>query len=925
MVPFSSSDHHSTQIYSIRQFTFALAVGFRIFAARSDETAIEFLAPSVIPMQFLLVSCVLLLLVLCTPTLRSQSRVVSNRAIPASRLTGGSIQIDGLLDEPEWSRAVSSSDFQQKEPREGEPSTCETHIRILYDDDALYIGAVMMAPPVDGIRTSLTRRDNPGNSERILISIDSYRDFRTAYTFGVTASGVRIDYYHPEDKEFSRDYSFDPIWEARVVRDSSAWTAELKIPFSQLRFTASHQLVFGLNINRYIPSRNEDTYWVLIPKNETGWSSRFGSITGLSNIREQRRLELLPYVAGSARLNRDVHAKDPYKDEIGTEGNVGFDVKMGLGPNLTLDATCNPDFGQVEADPAEVNLTAYETAFDEKRPFFVEGAPLLKGNGPTYFYSRRIGARPRGSVTADRAHFINAPNATTIIGAAKVSGRLATGLSLAALTAVTAREFAEYADTLAGMRGEQIVEPLSSYNVVRVLQEFGPSASTIGAVLTTTLHEVRDVPVLDEIMNRASMTGGVDWNLRFLDGMYVLSGYVGGSHVMGSTASMIRLQRSSAHFYQRPDAPHVRVDSSRTSLSGMTASLSLSKNSGTHWLWGIGSTMESPGFDLNDLGKLNQADETDIWGWIRYRESEPGPIFHSWGIECAPNSGWDFGGFRTFSEFNLSFSAVWKNFWNTELWGGYVFPAYSNNLSRGGPLMRNGLGWYGGCNLANNYAAQTRWSVFGNANANELGGWSFNYGGSISWKLSSSCEMSFSPWFARSLYKRQYVTTIDDPDAPTNGRWYLFTTIDRSTLATTFRVNYAFTPDLSIELYAEPYAANGSCFDVGALDAPRSMHLRDLSRDGFRLQRFGPDVVVTTPSDRILSFSLPDFTYLSFRSNLVLRWEWHPGSTLYLVWQQNRGSYESSSRRLQWDSFTSPLSASGDHVVALKISYWVHV
>ncbi|MBR9977470.1 MAG: carbohydrate binding family 9 domain-containing protein, partial [Bacteroidetes bacterium] len=476
--------------------------------------------------------------------------------------------IDGVLSEELWMRLPPATNFTQQEPREGQAATLRTEVRFSYDAQALYIGAIMYVDDPEEIQSTLSRRDNAGNSERLLISLDTYRDNRTAYTFGITADGVRIDYYHPNDAEHSRDYSFDPVWEAQVTQSQEAWIAEIRIPFSQLRFNDSESQLWGLNLNRYIPSRNEDTYWVMIPKNDAGWSSRFGRLTGIEGIRPSSRIELTPYTVGDLTISRGGNPADPFYDRMAWRGNAGLDLKMGLGPNLTLDATVNPDFGQVEADPAEVNLSAYETYYSERRPFFVEGIPLLRGEGPEYFYSRRIGAKPRmlpGGVFID--HFSN----TTILGASKLSGRLASGLSIAALSAVTEREFVNTYDPRTGTYGLSMIEPLTGYGVLRMQQELDEeSGSVVGVVLTGVSRDLT-TPDSETLLPRQATSGGVDWKLRFDRASYELQGHAGFSHLIGSKEAVDLVQRSSTHFFQRPDADHITYDPQRTALTGVTA------------------------------------------------------------------------------------------------------------------------------------------------------------------------------------------------------------------------------------------------------------------------------------------------------------------------------------------------------------------
>ncbi|MEO2196367.1 MAG: DUF5916 domain-containing protein, partial [bacterium] len=395
----------------------------------------------------------------------------------AERVAEGAIRIDGTLDEPIWRTAPAVTDFIQAEPDEGEPPTDRMEVRFAYDDGALYVGARMFSTAP--VQAPLSRRDDGGLAESIQIELDTYLDRRTAYMFGVTAAGVRLDHYHSRDDEGNRDTEYDPVWQARTARTDDGWTAELWLPFSQLRFNARAEQVFGLNIKRDIPALNEENYWALVRRTESGWASRFGDLRGIVDVEPRLRLELLPYVSGSARFTGDRDLNDPFDDGKNLGGRGGADVKYGVGSNLTLDVAFNPDFGQIEADPAEVNLTVFETIFSERRPFFLEGNDVLTAGTGNYYYSRRIGARPTGSAVGD---YVDRPDTATILAAAKLTGRLSSGTSLGLLAAVTDAESARTSTD--GVLGRTQVAPRSGWGVARVIQEVGDQGSTVGGHLT---------------------------------------------------------------------------------------------------------------------------------------------------------------------------------------------------------------------------------------------------------------------------------------------------------------------------------------------------------------------------------------------------------------------------------------------------------
>ncbi len=845
----------------------------------------------------------------------------SSHTLHALRIANGGVTVDGRLTEDAWHTAVPTDSFNQKEPVEGGTPLERSEVRLAYDDEAVYFGARLFVRHPDSIQAIVSRRDNVGNSERILFSIDTYNDSRTAYTFGVTATGVRIDYYHAEDKEFSRDYTFDPVWEATTSIDSTSWYAELRIPFSQLRFTSQEVQQWGLNMNRYIPSTNEDIYWVVIPKNATGWSSRFGSITGIAGVTAHRPIELVPYVAGEALQRSSGDDWSPFERNTRT-ARIGLDMKMGLSNALTLDATIHPDFGQVEADPAEVNLSAYETYFSERRPFFTEGSQLLSGIGPAYFYSRRIGAAPKGGVDADH---VSMPTSTAILGAAKVSGRLASGLSLAALSAVTAREYAETYDGDSQRRGEWEVEPLTGFAVARIQQEFGPAASTAGAMMTLVRRDIPSTGLIGSQMVRDAFSGGADWDLRFNNGAYSLRGFAGMSHVAGNAAAILRIQRSPAHYFQRPDQSHVRVDSSRTSLTGYAAGLTFQKHSGEHWLFQTGASVESPEFEINDAGRVASVDNIDASYYITWRENVPSDWFHSISVSHGLWAGWNYGGITRYVTTGLELSITWKNFWGTYIYFDTDQRALSDNLTRGGPLMESPFQWRSGITANSNYANPTQMGLEGHVSHDELGGWSTSTEANLAMNPTGRLKITLSAEWGVSVSARQYVTRIASPLSPTFGNRYVFAGIDRSTVSMGLRANYAFSPDLTLEVYAEPFAASGRYFDFGELQAASSMNLRRYGTDGSIIEPLADGSQRVTDGTQTFILQNSDFHVLSFRSNVVLRWEWLRGSTLFVVWQQNRGSQEMTGERIRPGQILDSFAAPGDNLIAIKLSYWLPV
>ena len=525
----------------------------------------------------------------------------------------------------------------------------------------LYVGARMHSR--DGVQVPLSRRDDDDQVASITIELDTYLDRRTAYAFGVTAAGARLDHFHPTDDENNDDEEFDPVWQARTVVTEDGWTAELRIPFSQLRFNARDEHVWGLNIKRYVPQTEEESFWALVGLTESGWASRFGDLHGIGDVSPPLRLEVAPYIGGSSRITGDRDFGNPFDDGKNLNGRVGVDVKYGVGSNLTLDVTVNPDFGQIDADPAEVNLTVFETIFSERRPFFLEGNNVLTAGTGNYYYSRRIGTRPNGPARGD---YVDYPQETTILGAAKLTGRLASGTSIGVLTAVTDGEFADIATV--GDESRVQVTPRALWGVARVIQEIGDQGSTVGAHLTTVHRDLGPAEPLSQLLSRNAVTAGADTRLRFADQTYEVRGNVGLTHIDGEETAIAGFQLRNSHLFHRVDQPSIRFDPTRQSLNGAQVTASINKIAGRHWLWGYRTMIESPEFEPSDFGRLNFAGDIDGGPSLTYRETVPGRLFraYSLGVRLRTYNYFDTNlGYRQILSSNNS--VTFLNFWQANV------------------------------------------------------------------------------------------------------------------------------------------------------------------------------------------------------------------------------------------------------------------
>jgi hypothetical protein len=845
----------------------------------------------------------------------------------AVRVAGAVPHVDGALDDAAWSRAPVISDFVQKIPNEGAAPTVATEVRLVYDDDALYVGARLRRADPAAIRTSVTRRDGESDAEVFTVSLDTYLDRRTAYSFSISSGGVRGDFYHSQDSEDSgRESQFDPVWSARTRVDAEGWTAEMRIPFSQLRFNAAEAQQWGLELTRNVADKSERIQWALIPVSAAGFASYFGRLEGISGIPPARRIELLPYVASDLSYRANVSAANPFNYMVGAR--AGADLKFGLGPNLTLDGTINPDFGQVELDPAVVNLTAFETVFEERRPFFIEGNELLTGRGqsfigrPSWFYTRRIGAPPRGAATGD---FVDAPAQTTILSAAKVTGRLASGLSVGALAAVTPREYARTYNLANDSLDRIAVEPPSSFAVARIQQEIGAQQSNVGASLTHVRRLVDDRGQLSQILARNAIAGGADWRLRYNKGMYEMTGWVGGSRVDGDAAAIAAIQRSSAHYFQRPDQDHISYDPTRTSLSGWTASVRGDKNAGRFTLGGIQLSARSQGFDINDAGQMRSGDDVDFNADIQLRDTKPHRYFRYIQFGTSAVAGWNFGAIRQYLRYNQTGQVTFHNFWRLNVRGTLQRRSLSDDLTRGGPLMGTPNAYTVNAQLTSRPNVPTTWNARTEYFDDEFGGWRWDVSSGIAVRPAPQWQASVDPTYSHSVDGRQYVSTRAGGSAATFGQRYIFSFIERSTLSARFRLNYALTPNFTAEAYAEPFAASGHFYDVGELSAPRSRTLRTYGASGTGSTITRESNGTSTVRDGADTFTLQplDFNRLSFRSNLVLRWEWLPGSTAFLIWQQRRQDANGAGQLIAPHDLWDSVRATGDNFFAIKISRWL--
>jgi hypothetical protein len=857
---------------------------------------------------------------------------IDNFKIDALKVKNGSITIDGLLDESVWQQAETATGFTQRSPDPNEPATEVTEVRILYDDDAIYVGARMYDSSPDSIAATLFRRDGDGYSDWFFVAFDSYNDNRTAFTFGVTPKEVRMDLMTYNDNQ--QDLSWDAVWEAAAHIDDKGWTAEIRIPFSQLRYNGEEDTVmrsWGVNFAREIARKGENSFWSPTPPDASGIVSRFGRLENLNNLPSTRRLEFLPYASG--QLNRTPgNPEDPFYRQHDPEFNAGADIKYGIGSNLTLTATINPDFGQAEVDPAVVNLTAFETFFPERRPFFLEGSEIFNfehttnfslGTAPQLLHTRRIGRTPQGQVP-ENAHFSEITGQTPIAGAIKLSGKTSDGWSIGLLNALTRRQQARYS-----MDGETIesiaIEPLSNYSVARARRDFREGQTVAGFIFNSLYRDNRS-ETLQELLTDRAYSGGLDFEQSWSDRKYRINGMVTGSYISGEPEVIEQIQRSSARYYQRPDAGHLQVDPKSSSMKGLYADLMFTSFT-REWLTQFRSYHISPGFEVNDMGFQPAADRRALTGLVSRQQQSPVGIFRNFDVWVLSGSTWNTAGDPLENLSGVGGFFKFQNFWtlNFNLLKG--FRTKDDRLTRGGPIagMPSNIGI--DLFLGSDARRDLRISPGIFHRRTELDEYITNTSATIRYRPHQAASISISPRLVKNFNATQYVTTTADEQATkTFGNRYVFADLRQTTLSASIRLDWNFTPDLSLQLFAQPFISAGRYSRFKELNRPGSIDYDVYGEDMGTVvfNEVSGQYVIDPVGDGENEFAIsnPDFNFRSLRGNAVLRWEFRPGSTMFLVWQQTRDSREPTGLFNMGHDFEKLFQSPASHTFLVKFSYW---
>ena len=832
--------------------------------------------------------------------------------------------IDGEIDEIVWQEQSWQGEFIQHEPFEGKKPSQDTEFAILYDDNFIYLAIRAYDSNPDSIAVRMDRRDNT-DGDFLLIAFDSYHDLRTGFIFGVNAAGVRNDAIISNNGQ-NEDDTWDPIWYAKTGIYEWGWAAEIKIPFTQLRFEKEGSEVWGLEIGRSIFRKDELSLWAPVPRNSPGFIHLFGELAGLEGIKPKKQLDITPYTVATGR-SYEPEDGNPYRTGKDTHFNAGLDAKIGVTNNLTLDLTINPDFGQVEADPSEVNLTAYETYFREKRPFFIEGNSITSFNvglgdgdvgNDNLFYSRRIGRRPHGEVDLDDNEYASVPPVANILGAAKLTGKTKKGLSIGILESVTSELYANVDRN--GVEGEEQIEPLTNYSLIRIKKDIDDGNTIIGGAVTSTIRRLNETDLQE--LHKNATTAGIDFTHYFKERNYEFSFSVYGSNVNGTKEAIRETQLSSARYFQRPDAEYMDYDPEKTSLNGIGGSMVFGKIGG-NWNYLFLNTWKNPGLEINDMGFMREADRIFNVLWSGYSFTEPFGIFRSLYLNNDIYSVLDFGGNLNSLGYEAYTHANFKNFWSFDFGGGYTGWVRSNSLLRGGPSIKLPGNTRFFMEIESNDRKKLIAEISGGISRGQEGYTNRAFlEAELEYRIMNNLNLSVSPEYSTNYNELQYIDTKSY-----NGQdRYIFGTIDQKTLSLSLRLNYTIVPDLTIQYWGQPFISTGKYADIKRITDVDSEEFRN------RYQVFNPNEISledgiyyideNLDTDADYSFDNPDFSFGEWLSNLVIRWEFRPGSTAYLVWSQNRDYSSDYSEQDFMNNFDELYSdEKAENVFLLKFSW----
>lgn len=815
-------------------------------------------------------------------------------------------KIDGALDDSCWNLVDWDNRFVQQQPMQAAAPSQQTEFTILYDDEYLYVGIRCYDNSSEGFRSVLSRRDEYAG-DMVGIAIDSYNDNRTAFEFDMTAAGQKIDLMHLGAQE--ADYNWDAIWDGKSRIEDGVWTVEIRIPFSQLRFANHENNSWGLHLWRYIDRLSEEDHWKLVPVDAPATVYLFGELEGIKAIDGKRKVELLPY--GNVRFSPNTDMKKEWKY------GAGLDGKVGLSSDFTLDFTINPDFGQIEADPSVLTLNAYEIFYDERRPFFLEGNNVLnyESGQDLMYYSRRIGHAPSFEPDYNEDQTISMPDNTAILSALKITGKSKKGLSVGVVHSLTAKEMATvYDDSLGNTK--HTVEPLTNYLVGRVKKDFNDGNTVLGGMITSVNRSINDSSLL--FLPKSAVTGGLDFVHNWKKRKYFVDLKTFFSDVKGNEEAISALQTASQHYYQRTDANHLDYDPTRTSLSGYGGALKGGKRSGKFRAVGTFS-WRSPGLDLNDIGYIYQADYFEEELEFRYLMNKPKGIMRNYWLRMTQSSNWSYGGELTKQEIGSHAYLRFKNLYSLHLNFEHDYNVFDTRELRGGPSLYKEPKWDGEAFLQSNpsknlFAAFGSRYIWGEDQISKITRQTFY----LLLRLGENLSLS-----SRTVYQtnRDYHQYAGRVGLESGERGYIVGEIDQKILVSTLRLEYFVTPELSLQYYGSPYASIGKYSNFRRVSDGRSRQLNE-RYIGLDAELNGDIYTLAESGDSYRMYN-PDFTFKEFNSNLVARWEFRPGSTLYFVWNNTLSDYQRGYDPSVTRVFGDVFNSNSANVFMVKFTYWL--
>lgn len=837
------------------------------------------------------------------------------RIYNTTRLTTAKPNIDGVLNDECWKTGEWAGDYTQWIPKEGAKPSQETLLKILYDDKNIYVALRAFDSEPEKISRKAGRKDE-FYGDIMGVTFDSYHDHRTGFEFSVTAAGQKIDLILTNP--MNPDFNWNAVWYVKTGLEDSAWVAEYEIPLSQLRYSSDENQVWGLHSWRWIDRLSEESDWEPQSSTGPGMLYQFGEIHGIKGLPKSQRIEIMPYALGKMKTFEKI-PQNPYaKNGNSVLGSFGLDAKIGLSSNFTADLTVNPDFGQVESDPSVMNLTAFETFYEEKRPFFLEGVNIFKFElgDANLFYSRRIGHAPVYRPDIGENEYMKYPDNTPILSAVKISGKSSKGLALGVLQSLTANE-----NALLYSGGQELkirVEPLTNYTVARIQQDFKEGNTVLGGIITSTNRFINELHL--DILNQNAFTGGIDFLHQWNDKEFFIDAKLIASNISGSTDAISSLQLSSARYFQRPDISYVHFDSTRTQLAGQGGRIKIGKGSKGLWRYSFEIDWKSPGLDLNDVGFMQLADNIEQSAEISYFVNKPVSIFRTYRVELNQTNVWDYGMNYSFSCFHFSSSFEFLNRWAISPSIHHHNERLDTRILRGGEAMLIPSFWQGAINIRSDNSKK----FYAGINANRLVSQNDN-NQSTSFEISATVipinvlKFSASLNYSENVDNLQYIETKTFDNSSTK---YIMGHLAQKTLGATFRIDYNISPELSIQYYGSPFASVGEYSALKEVANPKASGYDDrfeLINATLSGNTYHVDAHNGTPA---YSVNNPDFTFSQFRSNLVFRWEYRPGSQIFLVWGNERTGWQNESNEKVGKALTRLSKVLPNNIFQIKLNYW---